>query len=67
MIEGESPARFIVSQLTDTLARGVELARSGLPDVALLDLALPDAQGIEVFVRLHEAMPSLPESRSTPR
>ena len=60
MIEDGGHGRFSLSHLTDSLQRGIELARTGQPDVALVDLALPDARGIEVFTRLHEALPQLP-------
>ena len=43
-----------------TLAEAVELIRQGLADVALVDLSLPDAEGIEVIERLHDAAPHLP-------
>jgi signal transduction histidine kinase len=42
------------------LAAGLERARSGGLDVALLDLNLPDSQGMETFERLHDAAPDLP-------
>ena len=43
-----------------TLTEAIQLARQGLADVALVDLNLPDAEGIEVIERLHDAAPQLP-------
>ena len=43
-----------------TLTEAVELARQGTADVALVDLSLPDAEGVEVIERLHDAAPHLP-------
>jgi serine phosphatase RsbU (regulator of sigma subunit) len=44
----------------DRFAAGLErLARGGI-DVVLLDLSLPDARGLETFVRLHEEFPGVP-------
>ncbi|MEQ1861001.1 MAG: PAS domain-containing protein [Chthoniobacteraceae bacterium] len=60
MIEGDWRARFLVTHVAESLAHGIELACSGAPDVALVDLALSDGAGIEVFTRLHQAAPHLP-------
>jgi two-component system, NarL family, nitrate/nitrite response regulator NarL len=46
--------------LSATSAEAVEQARQGLADVALVDLNLPDAEGVDVIERLHEAAPHLP-------
>jgi len=43
-----------------TLAQGTEFLSKGQPDVGLLDLGLPDAQGLEVVRRVHLAAPNLP-------
>jgi CheY-like chemotaxis protein len=45
-----------VSRLADGLTR----LRAGDVDIVLLDLSLPDSQGIETFVRLNQAMPGIP-------
>jgi phosphoserine phosphatase RsbU/P len=42
------------------LAEGIELLARRGADVALLDLSLPDAQGIDTFRRLQAAAPGLP-------
>ena len=45
---------------TDRLSSGVEhLAQVGA-DVVLLDLSLPDSQGLETFTSVHAAAPSVP-------
>jgi DNA-binding NarL/FixJ family response regulator/putative methionine-R-sulfoxide reductase with GAF domain len=46
--------------LSATSTEAVESARQGLGDVALVDLQLPDAEGVDVIERLHEAAPHLP-------
>jgi PAS domain S-box-containing protein len=60
MIERDCAPRFLVAQVTDSLAHGLELARQGSADLVLLDLTLPDACGLESFTRLHAAAPHLP-------
>ena len=57
--ESKSPLFRVVAQ-TDRLAGGIELMRAGGIDVVLLDLTLPDSQGLESFTRAHEAAPELP-------
>jgi sigma-B regulation protein RsbU (phosphoserine phosphatase) len=42
------------------LAACVERAKADAPDVLLLDLGLPESQGLETFVRLHAAVPDFP-------
>ena len=49
-----------VAGLSATSTEAVELARQGVADVALVDLNLPDAEGVDVIERLHEAAPHLP-------
>ncbi|HEY8732222.1 MAG TPA: response regulator [Candidatus Limnocylindria bacterium] len=46
--------------LSATSAEAVEQARQGLAEVALVDLNLPDADGVDVIERLHDAAPQLP-------
>ena len=46
--------------ISATSAEAVEQAREGGADVALVDLGLPDAEGVDVVERLHEAVPELP-------
>lgn len=60
MIEGDWREQIVVNQVAETLEQGIALARQGAADVALVDLVLPDERGVEVFARLHEAVPHLP-------
>src|SRR5687768_8527 len=47
-------------ETADRLTAGLErLARGGV-DVVLLDLTLPDSEGLETYVRAHEAAPETP-------
>jgi DNA-binding NarL/FixJ family response regulator len=46
--------------LCATSIEAVEMARQGSADVALVDLNLPDAEGVDVVERLHDAAPQLP-------
>jgi diguanylate cyclase (GGDEF)-like protein/PAS domain S-box-containing protein len=43
-----------------TLAEGVALARSGKPDVVLLDLSLPDSSGLATVHSIRAALPGVP-------
>jgi diguanylate cyclase (GGDEF)-like protein len=45
---------------SETLARGLEFLAMTDPDVVLLDLGLPDAQGLEAVRRTHTAAPAVP-------
>src|SRR2546423_1376568 len=49
-----------VAGLSATSTEAVELARQGPAAVALVDLNLPDAEGVDVIERLHDAAPQLP-------
>ena len=51
---------MLVVGLSATSTEAVEQARQGIADVALVDLNLPDAEGVDVIERLHEAAPHLP-------
>lgn len=51
---------LIVAGLSATSTEAVEQARQGIADVALVDLNLPDAEGVDVIERLHAAAPELP-------
>ncbi len=52
-------ARFIVES-ADRLATGSEHLSRGDFDVVLLDLGLPDSQGLGTFVEIHARSPELP-------
>ncbi len=51
---------LVVAGLSATSTEAVEQARQGIADVALVDLNLPDAEGVDVIERLHAAAPELP-------
>lgn len=46
--------------LAERLGEALQLLSASPYDLALLDLGLPDSQGLETFVRLHKAVPSIP-------
>ena len=58
-LERSSSATFTVDA-ADRLDTAITRAVSTPPDVLLLDLGLPDAQGLETFVRARIALPNLP-------
>lgn len=45
----------------DTLTQALESLENSRPDVALIDLGLPDAQGLEAVRRIHDAAPEVPQ------
>jgi DNA-binding response OmpR family regulator len=56
----ETPALDLEVGHAQTLAAALALLAQGGFDVALLDLGLPDSQGLETFSTLHERFPALP-------
>lgn len=54
---GGTPVRLTTES---SLAGGLQQAEQGEFDVLLLDLSLPDSQGLETFVRAHRAASHLP-------
>jgi diguanylate cyclase (GGDEF)-like protein len=44
----------------ETVKQALESLAAGRPDVALIDLGLPDAQGLEAVRRIHDAAPEVP-------
>lgn len=59
MIEDAPRPRLVVSDVASTLDRAVELARSTVPDVALVDLA-GSGPGMEIFAWLRQTVPQIP-------
>ena len=51
---------MVIAGVPATCTEAVELARTGGADVALVDLNLPDADGVDAVERIHEAAPTLP-------
>lgn len=60
LIEGPDASEFHVTATAGDLASGIGLMRSGIADVVLLDLNLPDSHELETFTRAHEAAPEMP-------
>jgi two-component system, cell cycle sensor histidine kinase and response regulator CckA len=50
---------FVDLEVADRLSTGLEKLKGGHYDLVLLDLGLPDGQGIETFDRLHAEIPDL--------
>src|SRR5271157_390367 len=58
-LDGESPVSFHVI-CADTLEAGRERLAQGGIDLVLLDLSLPDSQGMDTFRSIHGLAPHLP-------
>lgn len=59
--DGRPPVVIHVARLDDACAALTDAARGGVTfDAALLDLSLPDAQGVDTVARLCAAAPGLP-------
>lgn len=50
----------VVLECVDRLSRGIERLSSGNHDLVLLDLSLPDSEGLETFNQLREHVPDVP-------
>ena len=59
MLAGAKGAAFHLESC-ERLAPGLERLKQGDIDALLLDLGLPDSQGLKTFERVHEAAPALP-------
>jgi glutamate dehydrogenase (NAD(P)+) len=57
---GEATGRTYEMDSADTLATGLQRVKEDRPDLVLLDLMLPDSEGLETFLRLHSHSPDLP-------
>jgi signal transduction histidine kinase len=56
----ESPCRRFRLECADRLSTGLERLADGGVDVVLLDLSLPESQGLDSFLRIHERFPDVP-------
>jgi CheY-like chemotaxis protein len=59
LLEEETSSRFNLLHVTE-LKTGLERLTQGGIDVALLDLSLPDSQGIDTFNQVHTHSPQVP-------
>ncbi|UCC47807.1 MAG: response regulator [Gemmatimonadota bacterium] len=57
---GAAPGASFVVEHEESLAPGLERLVRGAVDVILLDLGLPDSDGLETFDSVHQAMPAVP-------
>lgn len=48
------------TEVVDHLSKAIELMHNDIFDVVLLDLGLPDSQGLETVLNVHEANPDIP-------
>src|ERR1041385_8689520 len=56
----EAGAGLFSAEHVDRLEQGIERLGRGDVDIVLVDLSLPDSQGLETFARLHAAAPHVP-------
>jgi len=47
-------------EYADRLSLGIERLASGKVDIVLLDLGLPDSQGFDTFIKVHNSVPQVP-------
>ena len=52
--------RLFCIEHVDRLSKGLEFLSKTDIDVALIDLGLPDSQGLETFTRIHAQKPTMP-------
>ena len=60
MVELDAKSRFRVTAEAGTAEQALQVLAQGEIDVVLLDLQLPDARGVDTFVRVHAADPDVP-------
>ena len=58
-LEQDTVSSFTVT-VTDHLSTGISLLQQDTFDIVLLDLGLPDSQGLETFIQLHKQVPDTP-------
>jgi len=56
----DDPLAAFECQVTDRLSVGMRLAQEQRFDAVLLDLGLPDSQGLATFEKMHVCIPALP-------
>ncbi len=56
----EEKGNSLCLEHVDRLSAGIERLTSGKVDVVLLDLGLPDSQGFDTFVKVHNSVPQVP-------
>ncbi len=44
----------------DRLSAGIERLTNGKVDIVILDLGLPDSQGLDTFIKVHNSVPQIP-------
>ena len=60
ILDGDSEQEQFQILSASRLAEGVEMLAKNPVDIVLLDLGLPDSQGIDSFYRLHASAPNIP-------
>lgn len=60
MVEGDGKSRFSVTAEAGTLQDALQILEQREVDVALLDLQLPDSNGLETLCRVHVVAPDVP-------
>jgi len=58
MLSEIKDAKFNFS-CVDRLSKGLEFLTKGDIDIVLLDLSLPDSQGLDTFLKLHQTVPDI--------
>ncbi len=56
--KNQNPAAYLEHR--NSLSKGLDYLTENRPDIILLDLGLPDSQGIESFLNIHQRSPSIP-------
>jgi len=60
MIKETEGSRFTISHTAGNLADALKIIHEGGIDLVLLDLGLPDSEGIDTFMKVHALSPDLP-------